>query len=173
VRHWLGAANDVDYMFGADLQRGMARLLAFDLTYDLMLWPPQLGAVCAFVDRHPHQRFVLDHFAKPYIREGKREPWRRELQELARRPNVYCKVSGLATEASHERWKLEDLRPYLDTALGAFGPRRLMFGSDWPVCTLATSYTRWAETIGAWLGPLETSERDAIMGGSAVDAYQL
>jgi L-fuconolactonase len=173
VRHWLGGDTDRDYMFQADLQRGMSRLLAFDLTYDLMLWPPQLGAVSVFVDRHPHQRFVLDHFAKPYIRAGELELWRRELKELARRPNVYCKVSGLATEASHESWTLEDLRPYLDAALDAFSPRRLMFGSDWPVCTLATSYVRWAETIAAWIRPLETSEQGAIMGGTAADAYQL
>lgn len=173
IRHWLGADTDTESMFHADLQRGMSRLLAFDLSFDLMLWPPQLGAVTAFVDRHPHQRFVLDHFAKPYIRERELEPWRRHLLQLAERPNVYCKVSGLATEANHRSWSLQDLRPYLDAALDAFTPERLMFGSDWPVCRLATSYVRWAETIGAWVSPLSASEQKRILGGTAIDAYQL
>ena len=178
LRHWMGPESDVDYMFGAALQRGVGLLHGIGptprgLTYDLMLWPPQLARASAFVDRHPKQVFILDHFAKPYIRERKLEPWRTELQELARRPNVYCKVSGLATEADLKSWTLVDLQPYLDTALEAFGAQRLMFGSDWPVCTLATSYTRWAEAIRSWLDPLSPSERDRILGGTAVEAYQL
>ncbi|MEY4546886.1 MAG: hypothetical protein RL685_3081 [Pseudomonadota bacterium] len=173
LRHWLGSSNDLDYMFGAALRRGVELLAGTGLSFDLMLWPPQLASVSAFVDRHPHQVFILDHFAKPYIREGQLEPWRSQLRELARRPNVYCKVSGLATEADWQAWQPEHLAPYLDAALEAFSPRRLMFGSDWPVCTLATGYVRWAETIATWASALSDAERDRILGGTALEVYRL
>jgi len=173
LRHWLGSSSDLDYMFGADLQRGMALLGSTELSFDLMLWPPQLASAPAFVDRYPNQVFVLDHFGKPYIRARQLEPWRAQLRELARRPNVFCKVSGLSTEADWQSWQPGDLAPYLDAALEAFTPRRLLFGSDWPVCTLATSYARWAETIGAWTQALGTEERERILGGTAAEVYRL
>lgn len=173
LRHWLGSSHDLDYMFGADLQRGVALLAGTGLSFDLMLWPPQLASASAFVDRHPNQVFILDHFAKPYIRAGQLEPWRAQLRELARRPNVYCKISGLATEASWQAWRPEHLTPYLDAALEAFTPSRLLFGSDWPVCTLATSYSRWADTITSWAAKLSSAERDRILGGTALEVYRL
>jgi L-fuconolactonase len=173
LRHWLGASHDLDYMFGAALQRGVSLLANTGLSFDLMLWPPQLASAPAFVDRHPNQVFILDHFAKPYIRAGQLEPWRSQLRELARRPNVYCKVSGLATEADWQGWQPEHLSPYLETALEAFTPRRLLFGSDWPVCTLATGYVRWAETIASWAAKLSSEERDRILGGTALEVYRL
>lgn len=173
LRHWLGASHDLDYMFGAALQRGVALLAPTGLSFDLMLWPPQLASASAFVDRHPNQIFILDHFAKPYIRDGQLEPWRSQLRELARRPNVYCKVSGLTTEADWQSWQPEHLAPYLDAALEAFTPRRLMFGSDWPVCTLASGYVRWAQTIAKWAGTLSAAEGDRILGGTALEAYRL
>jgi L-fuconolactonase len=173
LRHWLGPESDPHYMSNEALHRGLSLLAPLGLSYDLMLWPPQLGAVAAFVDRHPNQVFILDHFAKPYIKDGQIEPWRRELRELARRPNVYCKLSGLTTEAQHETWTLSDLLPYLDSALEAFTPQRLMFGSDWPVCTLATPYGRWVETVTAYIAPLAAAEQERIMGGTAVEAYRL
>jgi L-fuconolactonase len=160
-------------MFGSALHRGIGLLHSFELTYDLMLWAPQLQHMPAFVDRHPKQRFVLDHFAKPFIREAKLEPWRTQLEELARRPNVYCKLSGLTTEADHATWTLEDLTPFLEAALECFTPQRLLFGSDWPVCTLATSYSRWSETIDTWLAALSPEERSRILGGTAKEAYRL
>lgn len=173
LRHWLGASEDLGYMFEPALQRGVARLAATGLSFDLMLWPPQLASAPAFVDRHPNQIFILDHFAKPYIRAGQLEPWRSQLRELARRPNVYCKVSGLATEADWQAWQPEQLSPYLDAALEAFTPQRLLFGSDWPVCTLATGYLRWAETIASWAAGLSGVERDRILGGTALEVYRL
>jgi L-fuconolactonase len=173
LRHWLGASHDLDYMFGAELQRGVALLAKKELSFDLMLWPPQLACAPAFVDRHPNQIFILDHFAKPYIRAGQLEPWRSHLRELALRPNVYCKVSGLTTEADWQAWQPEHLNPYLEAALEAFTPQRLMFGSDWPVCTLATGYVRWAETIAGWAGKLSSTERDRILGGTALEVYRL
>lgn len=173
LRHWMGAADDVDYMSSEPLHQGVSLLSTAGLAYDLMIWPPQLAAAARFVDRHPHQVFVLDHFAKPYIKARQLEPWRRELAELARRPNVFCKLSGLATEADHERWSVDDLRAYFEAALEAFTPRRLLFGSDWPVCTLATSYVRWAETVTQLVSRLSPSESDAILGGTASEAYGL
>jgi L-fuconolactonase len=173
LRHWLGSSADLDYMFGADLQRGLGLLGPTGLSFDLMLWPPQLASAPALVDRFPNQVFVLDHFAKPYIRARQLEPWRTQLRELARRPNVYCKVSGLGTEADWQAWQPADLAPYLDAALESFTPRRLMFGSDWPVCTLATSYARWAETIAAWARALGAGERERIFGGTALEVYRL
>lgn len=173
VRHWMGAPNDVSFMTQEALHRGVSLLEPAGLTYDLMLWPLQLQAAAAFVDRHPQQRFVLDHFAKPFIRDRELEPWSRDVRALARRPNVYCKLSGLATEADRERWTLHDLQPYVDVVLEAFGPQRLMFGSDWPVCTLATPYDRWVETVEVLLSGLSDEERDRILGGTAVEAYRL
>jgi L-fucono-1,5-lactonase len=173
LRHWMGADTDLHSMSSEDLHRGVFLLERFELSYDLMLWPPQLASAPAFVDRHPNQIFILDHFAKPYIRERKLEPWRTQLRQLARRPNVYCKLSGLTTEADHARWTLADLQPYFDAALEAFKPGRLMFGSDWPVCTLASSYSRWVETVQSLIAPLTPIERERILGGTAIEAYRL
>jgi L-fuconolactonase len=173
VRHWMGAANDPEYMSNPALHQGVSLLAAAGLAYDLMLWPPQLAAATRFIDRHPRQVFILDHFAKPYIKARQLEPWRRELTELAQRTNVYCKLSGLTTEADHERWSVDDLRPYVDAALEAFTPSRLMFGSDWPVCTLATSYARWRETVTALTAKLTETEQMYILGATAEEAYSL
>jgi L-fuconolactonase len=173
LRHWMGADMDLNYMTSDDLHRGVSLLELFRLSYDLMLWPPQLATVPAFVDRHPNQIFILDHVAKPYIRERRIEPWRKQLAELARRPNVYCKLSGLTREADHERWSVADLQPYFQAALEAFKPGRLMFGSDWPVCTLSSSYGRWVETVETLVAPLSEVERARIFGGTAVEAYRL
>lgn len=173
LRHWLGSSTDLSYMFGDALHRGLARLAATGLSFDLMLWPPQLGSVATFVDQHPRQIFILDHFAKPYIRAGQIEPWRTQLRELAQRPHVYCKLSGLTTEADWGAWQARDLEPYLDAALEAFSAQRLLFGSDWPVCTLATSYERWVETVSSWASRLSAGERDRILGGTALEVYRL
>jgi L-fuconolactonase len=173
VRHWMGAPDDTSFMTQPALHAGVALLEQAGLTYDLMLWPLQLPAAAAFVDRHPRQPFVLDHFAKPFIRAGVLEPWSQELRALARRPNVYCKLSGLTTEADHGRWTLDDLRPYVDVALEAFGPRRLMFGSDWPVCTLATPYQRWVDTVESLIAGASEDERARIWAGTASEAYRL
>lgn len=171
VRHWMGAPDDCDYMTSEALHAGVALLEPAGLSYDLMLWPRQLPAVARFVDRHPRQRFILDHFAKPFIAEGRLEPWGADLRALAERPNVYCKLSGLTTEADKAHWTLADLQPYVDLALDAFGPERLLFGSDWPVCTLATSYARWVGTVEALLDPLSDTERERIFAGTAREVY--
>lgn len=173
IRHAIGAEPDAGFIERSDFNRSVAMLRGHDLVFDIMVWPNLLGKVPAFVDRHPNQVFILDHCAKPYIREGRIEPWLEDMREVAKRPNVYCKLSGLATEADWEKWKADDLRPYLDAVLGAFTPGRLMFGSDWPMCLVATTYAAWFATINDFVAPLSEPERERILGGTAIEAYRL
>ena len=139
-RHVLQDEPDDGYMLRPDFNAGMRALTAAGLPYDILVYERHLPAVVELVDRHPEQAFVLDHVGKPRIRDGSFAAWHGWMRELARRPRVYCKVSGMATEADWGGWTGADLRPYLDAVLKAFGPRRLMFGSDWPMCLLATGY---------------------------------
>ena len=127
----------------------------------------------AFVDRHPGQVFVVDHIAKPRIKARLLSPWRERMQELARRENVYCKVSGMVTEADWNAWTADDLRPYFDIVLAAFGPKRLMFGSDWPVLTLAGGYKTWMDTFRSFIAELSADEQESIRQGAAIAAYRL
>lgn len=177
LRHAILAEADPDFMFREDFNRGISLLhragRGAGLRFDLLLAPGNLGRASTFVDRHPNQVFILDHFAKPFIRDGLVEPWATELRELARRPNVFCKVSGLVTEANLTSWQPSDLRPYLDVALDAFTPDRLMFGSDWPMCLLATSYGGWLGTVHDWVSELSRHERNRILGETALEAYGL
>jgi len=172
VRHVLQAEHEA-YMERADFNAGLSLLRKFNLSYDLLVLEHQLSSAIALVDRHPDQPFVLDHLAKPLIAAGELEPWQTNIRELSRRPHVRCKLSGMVTEAHFKTWKPGDLQPYVDTVLEAFGPARLMFGSDWPVCTVASEYARWVETVWRSLGTLSASEQQAIMGGTAVDFYKL
>ena len=153
--------------------RGIRALRDSGLVYDIMVLVHQLEPTLRFVDMHPDQPFVLDHCAKPVIRKGEREPWARSMRELARRPNLVCKISGLATEADWQRWTPAALEPYWQVVLEAFGPSRLLFGSDWPVALLATDYQQWVDTVAEWTAPLSAIERDAIWGGNAVRVYSL
>jgi L-fuconolactonase len=172
LRHAIGAEADPEFMLRADFNAGIAQLERAGLRFDLLLVPSLLRGAPRFVDAHPHQIFILDHCAKPMIRERALEPWAAELRELARRPNVYCKLSGLVTEAAHD-WAPGDLRPYLDVALEAFTPRRLMFGSDWPMCLLATTYGQWLTAARDWAARLSVGEQGRIFGGTALEAYGL
>jgi L-fuconolactonase len=140
VRHVVQDEPDDRFMVRADFQRGVAKLAQFGLTYDILLFPRQLPAAVELVRAVPEQRFVLDHIAKPLIRDGVLSPWQEQLRAIAALPNVMCKVSGLVTEARWQGWKPDDFRPYLDAVFEAFGPDRLMFGSDWPVALLAANY---------------------------------
>lgn len=158
VRHVVQDEPDDEFLLRPDFLRGIARLAGHGLTYDILIYPKQLPAALRFVERFPEQPFVLDHIAKPFIRDGLLEPWRAHIRELARFPNVVCKVSGMVTEADHKGWKREDFHPYLDLVAEAFGPGRLMFGSDWPVCRLAATYEQ-----------VEGLVRDHFRGWSAGD----
>ncbi|MBV8834627.1 MAG: amidohydrolase family protein [Acidobacteriaceae bacterium] len=173
VRHILHDEADDLYMLRDDFNRGIGGLKPYHLAYDILIFERHLPQTIQFVDRHPEQLFVLDHLAKPRAKDGLIEPWAGNLGELARRPNVYCKISGLVTEADWERWTADGLRPYFEMCLQVFGPRRLMFGSDWPVCLVATSYQRWVETVSGWVGNLSNDEQSRIWSGTAVEAYRL
>jgi L-fuconolactonase len=173
VRHIVQDEPDDRFLLREDFSRGVACLAEHDLTYDILVYPRQLPAAVEFVRRFPDQRLVLDHIAKPHIKRRELEPWASQLKELSRFENLYCKVSGMVTEADWERWRPEDFTPYLDVVLSAFGPRRLMFGSDWPVCTLAGSYDKVLEIVQRFMDPLTSEERDGIFGTNAIEFYKL
>ena len=172
VRHVLQAEPD-EYFYCEDFHRGLSFLAGRNLVYDVLVVERQLPAAIALVDRHPGQKFVLDHIAKPRIAEGLLEPWAANMRELARRPNVCCKLSGMVTEADLRGWSEADLQPYLEITLEAFGPARLMFGSDWPVCTAAASYDRWLGVARSFLSRLSADEQAMLLGGTACAAYDL
>jgi L-fuconolactonase len=158
-------------MLGANFVRGVGRLEAYGLRYDLLIYPRQLEAASELVERFPSQRFVLDHCAKPAISEGALEVWVEGLRRLAVHRNVWCKVSGLVTEADWGAWSLEGLRPYLEVVLEAFGADRLMWGSDWPVCLYASGYERWWGTLNEWCSGWREEQREAFFGGNAATFY--
>jgi len=173
VRHILQGEPDEQYMLRGDFNAGIGVLERFGLAYDILIFERHLPQTMRFVDRHPNQVFVLDHIAKPRIREQALSPWRENLSELARRENVYCKLSGLVTEADCRNWTEESLRPYIDTVLEAFGLRRVMFGSDWPVCLLAASYAQWLGIVSKAIAGLSAAEGARILGETAIEAYKL
>ena len=171
VRHVAQDEPDDRFLSRADFSRGVGALRQFGLTYDLLIFPRQLPAAIELVRRHPEQPFVLDHIAKPEIRTGAMEPWRKHLQELAQSPNVVCKLSGIITEADHQAWTPDDLRPYLDVVFEVFGPERLMWGSDWPVCLLAGSYAQVHGLVEEYTRSNSSESREGIFGGNASRFY--
>jgi L-fuconolactonase len=173
VRHVVQDEPDDRFILGGDFNRGVSALRDFGLVYDILIFERQLASSIEFVDRHPKQIFVLDHIAKPRIGDSAIEPWRANIRELARRPNVYCKVSGMVTEADWKTWSAEQLRPYFDVVLQAFGPKRLMFGTDWPVCLAASGYSRWVEVVRKFSAGLSADEQEWLFGKTAVQAYGL
>ncbi|HTF44699.1 MAG TPA: amidohydrolase family protein [Terriglobales bacterium] len=173
VRHVLHDEPDDFYMLRGDFNRGVAHLKDFNLRYDILVFERQLPQTIEFVDRHPQQVFIVDHIAKPRIKDGLLSPWRENMVELGRRENVYCKLSGMVTEANWAGWTESDLQPYFEIAMEAFGPGRLMFGSDWPVILLASSYQRWLETVQCAISGLSPDEQTQILSGTATTAYQL
>jgi len=172
IRHIVQSEPD-DFLLQPDFLRGISMLEEFDLAYDILIYTQHLPIAAEFVERFPRQRFVLDHLAKPPIKSRAVDLWARGLRELAAFPNVCAKVSGLVTEAEWQTWKPEDIRPYLDVAFECFGPGRLMVGSDWPVCTVAASYTRVANLVREYLVPYAVEERDAVLGGNAANFWRL
>ncbi len=172
-RHVLQAEPDDAYMLRDDFNRGIATLARRGLAYDVLILEKHLPYTLAFVDRHPDATFVLDHIAKPRIAAGELEPWAKNLRELARRPHVACKLSGLVTEADVTSWTPAQLQPYLDVVLEAFGPSRLLFGTDWPVCLAGVDYARWKSIIEASVAGLSATEKDAVLGGNAQRLYRL
>ncbi|MFE9428815.1 amidohydrolase family protein [Kitasatospora sp. NPDC006697] len=173
VRHLVQGEADPAWLARPDVRRGLRAVGEAGLRYDLLVLPHQLPAAIDTVRALPEQAFVLDHLAKPPIASGELAPWAERLRELAAEPNVSCKLSGLVTEADRNRWTVADLRPYAEVVLDAFGPERVMFGSDWPVCLLAASY---GEVIGAaeeMTDRLAEHERALVFGGTAARVYGL
>ena len=171
VRHVVQEEPDVDFMLGRDFQRGISKLRAHGLTYDILIYPKQLEAAIRLAENFPQQPFVLDHLAKPPIKDGAMEPWKSQLLRLAKLPNVHCKVSGMLTEADHKAWRAEQFRPYLDTVFEAFGPARLMYGSDWPVCLFAGSYEQAYRLVDDYARGLTDAERAGLFGGNCARFY--
>ena len=172
VRHIAQAESD-HFLARGDVVHRLGMLQDFGLTYDILIYPQQLPAALSLARRLPDQPFVLDHLAKPLIREGKLEPWASLVRELAKHPNVWCKVSGMVTEADWDGWRQEDMHPFLDVVFEAFGPDRLMFGSDWPVCLLAAGYQEVFGLVDRYATSLSPTEREGLFGGNAAAFYGL
>lgn len=178
IRHQVQGEPDPAWLLRPDVARGLAAVAAAGLAYDLVVLPHQLPACARAAAAHPELTFVLDHLGKPPIATGDLTPWAADLRALAALPNTVGKLSGLVTEAAPDTWKTAtwktaDLRPYTETALDAFGPDRLMFGSDWPVCTLAASYGQVMAVAGEVTEELSSAERDAVFRGTAARVYGL
>jgi L-fuconolactonase len=173
LRHFIQDEPDDQFILSPAFNHGIRILRDTGLVYDILIHTRHLPHTVRFVDMHPDQSFVLDHCAKPLIATGQLEPWSTHMRELAKRPNVCCKLSGLVTEADWQHWTPAALEPYWRLVLDTFGPSRLLFGSDWPVSLLATSYQRWVDTVAEWVRPLSESERNAIWSGTASRIYSL
>lgn len=173
IRHQVQAEPDAWWLTRPEVLRGLRTVAEAGLVYDLVVLPHQLPAAVSAARRLPELTFVLDHLGKPPIASGALEPWSEAVRELAAQPNAVCKLSGMVTEADWHEWTVDALRPYADTVLDAFGPQRLMFGSDWPVCTLAASYTEVVEATDALLAGLSPDEKTAVWTGTAARVYGL
>ncbi len=163
----------VGFMKDPAFTDGLKKLLPYDFTYDILIYPTQLKDALHVLRTCPDNRFVIDHLAKPYIREGKITQWANYMKEIAAFPNVCCKVSGMVTEADWYKWKTDDFYIYLDTVFESFGPERLMYGSDWPVCLVAASYEEQLNIVQSYFSRLSNNERDLIFGENAVRFYKL
>ncbi len=172
VRHVVHDEPD-DFMLRPEFRRGIAQLRDFGLTYDLLVFPRHLPVAVKLVGEFPNQPFVLDHIAKPAICEGAISPWKEDLARLAEFPNVFCKLSGMVTEARWKQWRPEDFHRHLDIVLGAFGTDRVMIGSDWPVCTLSGDYASTMGVVTDYVQQFPATVRDGILGGNCARFYGL
>jgi L-fuconolactonase len=172
IRHIVQSEPD-DFLLRPEFLRGISILEEFDLAYDILIYAKHLSIAAEFVKRFPRQRFVLDHLAKPPVKSGTIEPWARCLRELAACPNVYAKLSGLVTEADWQSWRPEDISGFLEVAFDCFGVDRLMIGSDWPVCLVASSYDRTIKVIKDYLNKYSAENGEAVLGGNAAAFWRL
>lgn len=172
-RHILQAEDAGEYLSNKDFLHGISLLDKYRFTYDILVYHSQLKYVDAFVKRFPHQRFVIDHLAKPDIKNHSIDGWKKEISAIAKHENVYCKISGMVTEADWKHWKPEDLKPYLDVVVESFGVNRIMFGSDWPVCLVASSYRNWLNVLEDYFSEFSLNEKEKISGGNAIAFYDL
>ncbi len=172
VRHIVQAEAD-EFMLQPDFQYGLSKLEPNNLTYDILIFPHQLKAACVLVKKFPLQKFVVDHLAKPLIKDGIIDGWKQDIEELAKFPNVHCKVSGFATEADKESWEPSHFKPYLDIIFNAFGTDRILYGSDWPVCLLAADYREQLGVVESYIENFSEEDKKKVMGENAVTFYAL
>jgi L-fuconolactonase len=173
VRHVVQDEPEDLFVLRDDFMRGIGKLQAYDLVYDILIFPHQLAATIELVQRFPDQVFILDHMAKPYIKDKQMSPWQSDIKKLASFENVSCKMSGMVTEADWHNWTAEDFRPYMEVVLEAFGAKRLTIGSDWPVCTLAGQYGSIVSIAADFIAQLSDSEQKAIWEGNPERIYGL
>jgi len=172
-RHIVQGESDHNFLLRPDFLRGISFLEKYDFVYDILIFPHQLGAALEFVKRFPKQKFVIDHIAKPYIKDGYFDGWAALMREIAKQENVYCKLSGMITEADYNSWTPKQIIPYMDLVLSAFGSDRVMFGSDWPVCLVAGEYAEVKQLVIDFISRLSHIEQAKIMGTNAIEFYNL
>jgi len=175
IRHVIHDEADDNFMLGESFLNGIGLLREYDLAYDILIFPKHLLNTIKFIEHFPEQRFVIDHLAKPFIKDQILSPWKEQIKHTAEFPNVYCKVSGMVTEADWAQWKVNDFYPYLDVIFEAFGPERLLLGSDWPVCQTAADYTQVINILDNYLTENIYSEADkeAVWSGNSISFYKL
>jgi L-fuconolactonase len=173
IRHIVQSEPDDRFLLQRDFLRGISALEEFDLAYDILIYTKHLPVAAEFVEQFPRQRFVLDHLAKPPIKTGEIDSWSRSIRRLADFPNVFCKLSGLVTEADWQHWQPAHIAPFLDVAFESFGPDRLMIGSDWPVCLVAAPYARAINVVKTYLMAHKPEWQDAVLGGNAQQFWRL
>jgi L-fuconolactonase len=153
--------------------RGIGLLQRNNFTYDILIYADQLKYIKDFVSAFPKQKFVIDHLAKPGIKDGNLDEWKKDITVVAEYENVYCKISGMVTEADWGKWKQDDFTPYLDVVVEAFGTNRIMYGSDWPVCLVAASYTQVVNIPVKYFSTFSLVEQEKFFGGNAIQFYEL
>lgn len=173
IRHVIHDEQDENFMLRKSFLRGIAYLKKFGLTYDILVFPRHLSNTIQLVSQFPEQIFILDHIAKPSIKDKKISPWKEHIEKLARFRNVYCKLSGMVTEADVKNWKQEELIPYLNIVFDAFGNNRLLIGSDWPVCRLAGSYRQVMQVVLDYIRTFPDQDKKKILGENAIKTYDL
>jgi len=173
IRHIVQSEPDDRFLLRPDFLRGISALKEFDLAYDILIYTKHLPVAAEFVERFTRQRFVLDHLAKPPIKNGELDSWVQGITRLAKFPNVFCKLSGLVTEADWQHWQPAQIVPFLDVAFASFGPDRLMIGSDWPVCLAASPYARTVDVVKTYLMAKKPEWQDAVLGGNAQRFWHL
>jgi L-fuconolactonase len=172
VRHVV-QDEPVDFILGKDFLNGIGLLKKYNLVYDILVFPQHLPNSIKFAEKFPELTFVLDHIAKPNIKDKVISPWKEDIERLAKFSNVYCKVSGMVNEADWYHWHTGDFTPYLDIVFNAFGPDRVMIGSDWPVCKVAGDYSKVMGIVMEYIKNFPESDKAKILGGNAVKAYKL
>jgi L-fuconolactonase len=160
-------------MLSPNFKRGISLLNKYNFTYDVLIFPDQLMFAKQLVNEFPEQKFVIDHLAKPYIKDGRIEEWKKDMEAIGSFENVYCKISGMVTEADWKNWKAKDFFPYLDVVVKSFGTNRIMYGSDWPVCLVAASYEQVLNIVREYFSSFSKNEQDLFFGGNAVKFYNI